>query len=268
MLCGRCEAEDAVVRRCKNGVALCRQCFVDAFEEDVHLTIVQEGFFDNGDTVTIGVSGGKDSAVLLHTLYVLNKRHNYGLNLLMVAVDEGIVGYRDSSLKSVYRQQKRYALPLKVLSYRELFGLSMDEVVSRIGPKNNCTYCGVFRRQALERGSVLCNATKLATGHNADDTAETVLMNLLRGDLNRLHRCVRPISALGDGLPRCKPLYRCYEKEIVLYARIQVSNLAVTLTSCRLDLLSAYYLTLLSVRLSASGTETKSSVLYVELRSP
>jgi cytoplasmic tRNA 2-thiolation protein 1 len=32
-----------------------------------------------------------------------------------------------------------------VLSYRELYGWSMDEIVAQIGTKNNCTFCGVFR---------------------------------------------------------------------------------------------------------------------------
>jgi cytoplasmic tRNA 2-thiolation protein 1 len=53
----------------------------------------------------------------------------------------------------------------------------MDEIVAKIGMKNNCTFCGVFRRQALDRGAVLLNANKIVTGHNADDIAETVLMN-------------------------------------------------------------------------------------------
>lgn len=47
----------------------------------------------------------------------------------------------------------------------------MDEIVQAVGLKNNCTYCGVFRRQALERGAILVGANKIATGHNADDTA-------------------------------------------------------------------------------------------------
>ena len=48
------------------------------------------------------------------------------------------------------------------------------QVVSTVGKKNNCTYCGVFRRQALDRGAAQLKVDKLATGHNADDVAETV----------------------------------------------------------------------------------------------
>jgi tRNA(Ile)-lysidine synthase TilS/MesJ len=39
------------------------------------------------------------------------------------------------------------------------------------------TYCGVFRRQALDRGSAMLGINHILTGHNADDMAETVLMN-------------------------------------------------------------------------------------------
>lgn len=39
------------------------------------------------------------------------------------------------------------------------------------------TYCGIFRRQALDKGALLLGANKICTGHNADDIAETVLMN-------------------------------------------------------------------------------------------
>lgn len=42
------------------------------------------------------------------------------------------------------------------------------------------SYCGVFRRQALEKGAIDMGANKICTGHNGDDVAETVLMN---GDL-------------------------------------------------------------------------------------
>jgi cytoplasmic tRNA 2-thiolation protein 1 len=53
----------------------------------------------------------------------------------------------------------------------------MDRVVEQVGKKNNCTFCGVFRRQALDRGSAELGVDHILTGHNADDMAETVLMN-------------------------------------------------------------------------------------------
>ena len=51
-------------------------------------------------------------------LNVLNKRHSYGLQLYLVSVDEGIAGYRDDSLQSVKRNEREYAIPLTVVSYK------------------------------------------------------------------------------------------------------------------------------------------------------
>jgi cytoplasmic tRNA 2-thiolation protein 1 len=110
---------------------------------------------------------------------------SYGLDLFLLSVDEGIAGYRDDSLETVKRNEIQYEIPLKVVSYKDLYGWTMDEIVQQIGKKNNCTFCGVFRRQALDRGAVLMQANKIATGHNADDVAETVLLNILRGDVAR-----------------------------------------------------------------------------------
>lgn len=125
---------------------------------------------------------------------LLNEKYNYGLKLVLLSIDEGITGYRDDSLETVKQNRDDYQMPLKILSYKELYGWTMDEIVSQIGKKNNCTFCGVFRRQALDRGASMLNVDCIATGHNADDIAETVLMNILRGDIARLQRCTSVIS--------------------------------------------------------------------------
>ncbi|XP_063403767.1 cytoplasmic tRNA 2-thiolation protein 1-like [Mytilus trossulus] len=215
--CSICDGK-AILKRPKTGDALCKECFYYAFEEEIHKTIIDAKLFTAGETVAIGASGGKDSTVLAYTMKELNQRYNYGLDLVLLSVDEGITGYRDDSLETVKRNQLQYDLPLKIVSYEDLYGWSMDSIVKQIGLKNNCTFCGVFRRQALDRGAMMMKVDKIVTGHNADDIAETVIMNVLRGDIGRLRRCTAITTGTDGALPRCKPFKYTYEKEIVMYA--------------------------------------------------
>ena len=219
----RCEfcSLKATLKRPKNRRKLCKDCFYQVFEQEIHETIVQNSLFKPGDKVAIGASGGKDSTVLAHIMKVLNERHNYGLDLILLSIDEGISGYRDDSLETVKRNKVQYDLPLTILSYKDLYDWTMDEIVKQIGMKNNCTFCGVFRRQALDRGAAMLSCNKIVTGHNADDIAETVLMNILRGDIARLGRCSSITTGSEGMISRCKPFKYTYEKEIVMYAHFK-----------------------------------------------
>ncbi|PPJ51175.1 hypothetical protein CBER1_08535 [Cercospora berteroae] len=230
--CEICKDARAQILRPKNHARICAPCFIAIFEAEVAETVTSSRLFVPGEKVAIGASGGKDSTVLASVMKTLNDRHNWQLDLVLLSIDEGITGYRDHSLEAVKRHAQQYDLPLKIVSYQELYGWSMDQVVAQIGKKGNCTYCGVFRRQALDRGAAMLGVGHVVTGHNADDVAETVLMNLLRGDLPRLSRATSIITSTPsanatkseDGkvnftnVKRSKPLIYAYEKEIVLYA--------------------------------------------------
>jgi len=61
-------------------------------------------------------------------------------------------------------------------------------------------------------------ATKVVTGHNLDDEAQTFMINLLRGDIERIYRGFGPIEAKEGFIPRIKPLRYIYEEEIMIYA--------------------------------------------------
>ncbi|KAG8182621.1 hypothetical protein JTE90_009984 [Oedothorax gibbosus] len=216
--CTKCEKSAAIVKRPKTGHAVCKDCFFYLFETEIHETITRGNLFKSGEYVAIAASGGKDSTVLAYIMKTLNDRHNYGLKLVLLSIDEGITGYRDDSLESVKRNEIDYGIPLKILSYEDLYGWTMDSIVKEVGLKNNCTFCGVFRRQALDRGAALLGVDKLVTGHNADDIAETVIMNVLRGDIARLQRCTSITTDTEGLIPRSKPFKYTYEKEIVMYA--------------------------------------------------
>ncbi|CAL5384572.1 unnamed protein product [Camellia sinensis] len=235
-LCSLCNQRKPALKRPKT---LEQECFYTVFEDEIHSVIVENQLFKPGERIAIGASGGKgkshehdcfplsfhivlplcaDSTVLAYVLSELNRRHNYGVDLFLLSVDEGITGYRDDSLETVKRNEVQYGLPLKVVSYKELYGWTMDEIVKIIGLKNNCTFCGVFRRQALDRGAALLKVDKLATGHNADDIAETVLLNILRGDIARLSRCTSITTGEDGPIPRCKPFKLDYFSTECIYS--------------------------------------------------
>lgn len=129
-LCEYCHKNTPKLRRAKNNFKTCLECFYFHFEEEIHETIMEEKLFDENDKIILAISGGKDSTVLVHVMTTLKKRHNYPVSLELLAIDEGIVGYRDDSLVTVKNNQKFYNLPLTILDYKDLFGKTMDEVVS------------------------------------------------------------------------------------------------------------------------------------------
>lgn len=252
MSCQICKESKAIILRPRNKMKVCKECFFKLFEEEIHNLIMSTKMFKKNSRVGIGISGGKDSTVLAYVLNKLNIKHKYDIELILLCIDEGIEGYRDKSIEAVIENQRLLGLELKILSYKEIFGTTMDEVVRKIGKKGNCMYCGVFRRQALEEAARIMNVDYIVTGHNADDMAETVLLNFLRGDISRLKRCtlsktkeniklldtndmgvnitkdsknidLTDIGKIGLGdeilsLSRCKPFKCIYQKEIVFYA--------------------------------------------------
>lgn len=218
-LCELCHCRKAMIKRPKNLQKICKLCFYNVFETEIHNTIVNNNLFYPGERIAVGASGGKDSTVLAYILKLLNERYNYGVEIVLLSIDEGIVGYRDDSLATVKRNKEQYNLPLEIVSYKDLYNWSMDEIVSCAGIRNSCTYCGVLRRQALDRGAAKLGINHVVTGHNADDMAETVLMNLLRGDVARLEKSTTIMtSSSGSPIKRSKPFKYSYQKEIVLYA--------------------------------------------------
>ena len=170
----------------------------------------------NNDLVCVGVSGGKDSLVLLDTLKKMSQSHNF--KIIAVTIDEGIPGYRDEALDIVKSFCDKIDVDFKMYSYKDLFDMTLAESLElRENEKtSSCSICGTFRRRALDHAAKTINADVIATGHNLDDTLQTFLINTLSGDTTKIGWMDPETSS--NKLRKIKPLSEIYESEIVFYA--------------------------------------------------
>ncbi len=225
----------AVTFRPYSGEYLCKSCFLKSVERKVQRTINKYSLLEETDIVAVAVSGGKDSLTLLTILNKL-ERHFHETKLIAVTIDEGIKNYREESLKFAESVASKLKIPHKVYSFKKLFGYDFDEVISilrehGLDESSPCSYCGILRRAALNIAAKDVGATKLATAHNLDDEAQTVIMNFLRADYIRALRTGPRLEKIHAGfIPRVKPLIEIPEREIILYAYF--SNLPLHTQTC------------------------------------
>src|SRR5918995_1322133 len=128
-ICSKCQKKTSVYFRQYSGEHLCRSCFIFSIEEKASRTISKFSMVDYGDKIAVGVSGGKDSLSLLLVLKHLFDRKKTS-DLIAITIDEGIAGYRDESLKIVKEFCSRLNITNEIFSYKELFGIDMDESMS------------------------------------------------------------------------------------------------------------------------------------------
>lgn len=213
-VCGR----EAVTLVRYNGTHLCAEHFMRYVDRRVKREIRKQIDVSRGDRIAVAVSGGKDSMVALRMLTsVFNERN--GVEVHAITIDEGIEGYRPPSVGIVRRFCEANGVAFHLRSFSEL-GVSMDGIAPLCGDSSPCTYCGVFRRMLMNDEARRIGARYLATGHNLDDTAQSILMNFVRGDVERMAR-MAPHDVVKPGLvPRFLPLRTIPEKETLLYALV------------------------------------------------
>lgn len=210
--------EPAVIRTGDPETRFCGGHFIKYVEERVLQNVEQHRMISAGDRIAVALSGGKDSTALILLLHKLLSSWK-DVSLIAITIDEGIAGYRDDTIHAAEDLMKCLGVEHLIISFADLFGEDLDAMLMGRESKA-CTVCGVLRRKALAQAARLAGAMKLATGHNLDDEAQSVLMNVLRGDLPRL---IHDTSSGDPGhfIPRIKPLSTLQEKEIAIYLLVR-----------------------------------------------
>ena len=137
---------------------------------------------DAGDRIAVGVSGGKDSLVLLKLMAGLREYHNQPFSLEAITIDMGL-GMDYSGIEAFCRELN---VPYAVVK-TEIGPIIFDHRKE----KNPCSMCAKMRRGALNQTLLDRGLNKIALGHHYDDAVETFLMSLLyEGRIS----CFQPVT--------------------------------------------------------------------------
>jgi len=203
MKCSKCK-ESTVYDSPK----LCKKHFIEYFEDKTKRTIKEYSLLKKSDKICVAASGGKDSMALL---YILKK---LGYKIEALALDEGIKGYRDKSLEFLKKFCKANNIPLRIYSYKDEIGSTIDVLSKKYRPA--CNVCGTFRRHLLDKYAKRYD--KIATGHNLDDESQAVLMNILKAHTQIFSRQGPLTKKVKGFVQKVKPFYFTKEKEVMIYA--------------------------------------------------
>jgi len=219
MKCSFCNKKSIYFRRYE-GHHYCEKHFTESIEKRVKKTIRKNKLIENGDKIAIAHSGGKDSS---NVLFLLNKifKNNPNVNLFVITINEGIKEYRDECLKKSEIFCKKLGIERHVFSFKKEFGFTVDDLTKKM-KTGHCGSCGLLRRYLINKKARELGATKVATGHNLDDECQSILMNILKGDLLRLAR-VGPVPRMAKHkkfVQRIKPLIFIPENESELFTKI------------------------------------------------
>lgn len=180
----------------------------------------------DGDSVAIGLSGGKDSLALLVSLAAMRRFYDKRYTVAAVTVLPGFPGQTAAELAGVQAFCDRWEVPLHIVE-TEIAGI----VFGARREKNPCSLCANLRRGALCQKCVEIGVNTLALGHHRDDVVETFMMNLL--ETGRLG-CFMPVTVYPDsGLRVIRPLV--YTEEYAIRSLVRAMELPVYKNPCPVD---------------------------------
>jgi len=226
MKCQRC-SKSAVIYQKYSNAHLCKSHFMEDVERKIKRDIRKFKMIGRGEKIAVALSGGKDSIALLYVLHkIFYDRPD--LEFIAISIDEGIKGYREHTLEHATKLTGELGIRHIIRSFEDEFETSLD-ALTRNKENAACTLCGVLRKNILNKAARELCADKIVIGHNLDDESQTILMNYMRGDIDRLKRMLPGIVQKGM-VPRIKPLRSIPEKEVALYGFL--NNLPVSMDEC------------------------------------
>ena len=169
-------------------------------DQDYHL-------IDDGDRIAVGVSGGKDSMVLLTALHMYSKFADRNFEVVGIHIKLGFPNMDFSEVVAFCQQQG-------ITFYQ--FDSQVYEILKRNPDKEGnikCSLCSKFKKATVIDAAKKLNCTKVAFGHHSDDAVETLMMNAIHG--GKLATFLPKMYMSRTDTTFIRPLVYSYESDIL-----------------------------------------------------
>jgi len=209
MRCAICKKKP-IIYMPHHRLALCKEDFQRWFERYTEKTIKEFGMFTHEDRILVTVSGGKDSLALWFVLRKLGyKADGFYLHLR-------IGDYSERSKAKVESFARRMGARLIVKDLEE--ELAGVPTLKELTYREACSVCGLVKRYNFNKVAKELGYTVVATGHNLDDEASSLLANVMNWNTKYLGRKFPVLEEEEGFVKKVKPFCKFTEKETALYA--------------------------------------------------
>lgn len=230
---------------------------INEFTGVIRRAVDDYNMIEEGDKIAVGVSGGKDSLLLLVALHHLQSYYPKHFDLEAITIELGFEGMDFTPVAELCRELD---IPYTCLK------TDIKEVVFDVRKEDNpCSLCAKMRRGALNDAIRQRGISKLALGHHFDDAVETFMLSLLfEGRLS----CFRPVTYLDrSGVTQIRPMI--YAGELKISNVAEYLHLPIVENPCPQDKGSKRYeIKQLLKTMSAQYPDMKSKIFGAMQRLP